>query len=165
MKLNIRKKIVLASLTIIVLITVYLKLVDFDLLPISQKNDDFNRLLFLGTYSILFTILVIILIEKRIDFFTIFHFMWIFPLILLISNFTINNYDIEKLDYIFSHEVENFTNEKYVDESGWTINEFTLKNEIFYFSQNPSWGEIYNGDFKIYKSFFSNRYFLLKQKE
>ena len=165
MKFTIRKKIALIFLSSIVLVTVFLKFIDFDLLPISQKNDDFNRLLFLGTYSILFTILVIILIEKRIDFFTIFHFMWIFPITLLISNFIISNYDIEKLDYLFSRKIENFTNKKYVDESGWTINEFTLKNEIFYFSQNPSWGEIYNGDFKIYKSFFSNRYFLLKQKE
>src|SRR5690606_14066648 len=146
MKLTTRKKIALICLSLIVLITVFLKFIDFDLLPISQKNDEYNRVVFLGTLSILFTILVIVFIEKRIDFFTTFHFMWIFPLILLISNFTISNYDIEKLDYIFSHKVENFTNEEYMDKSGWTINEFILKNEIFYFSQNPSWGEIYNGD-------------------
>src|SRR5690606_30437463 len=85
MKLTTRKKIALICLSLIVLITVFLKFIDFDLLPISQKNDEYNRVVFLGTLSILFTILVIVFIEKRIDFFTTFHFMWIFPLILLIS--------------------------------------------------------------------------------
>lgn len=90
--------------------------------------------------------------------------MWVFPLSLLLSFFLIKNYNVEKLDYLFSQKVKNFEIVKY-KEGGWIVNRFVVEGDTIYFSQNPSWGDVYNGKYKIYRSIFQKHYHLTKKDE
>lgn len=111
--------------------------------------------------SLLTALLVLITIEKVQDFFSIFNFLWIFPIILFLIGFSFDYRTMMNFDYFFSKKVEGFKEEKW-EENGWMIKMFIIENDTTYFSQNPPWEEIYEGEFIITKSNFQNHYHLTK---
>lgn len=159
---SVKRKIAISILIVISVLYGFLMQVDFDLLVIYpyHRYDKFYWVLLL---SIIFTLLFLLTIEKIQDFFSVFNFMWIFLMFSIIIGYTLKPYTIEKLDYLFAKEINNYQMEQYKDEYDWITYRFEFGNkDHIYHSINPSWEEIFSGNFKVYKSIFTNAYFLRK---
>lgn len=161
MKLNLRKKISIALLLLIIILLTIIKIWNPEILlasPMYRVREIYSILIL----SSLLTILLLMIIENKLDFFSVFNIMWIFPCLIFINSFTFNSYDFEKLDYLFSANVEDFELENY-KEGGWTVSRIKVENDTIYFSQNPSFDEVYTGKYKVYKSRFTNHFHLTKE--
>ena len=163
-----RKNIILIAILILtVSFLTILKFVDFLTLPIHIYNEikELNETPFVIMMSLLIAILIISIIEKRMDFWTVFNFSWVFTLILLVNHYFITYSDYRAFDFYLSKRNENVKLKRYSDDSGWINNEFIVESDTIHLGQNPSINKTQNQHFKIYRSRFQKYYYLQENKE
>ena len=114
-------------------------------------------------YSLIISVLIVILIAKKLDFLSVFIFMPLFIGIGILSFMFMNDNDFYKMDYFFSKKV-NFQQKTFLD-NGWTLNRFEVGEDYMVYAQNPSFDKIYTGSFQVYKSVLSQKYYVVKSTE
>lgn len=162
-KLSLVRKIALILFAVILFLYAILMVVQFDFLVIVP-NYRYVKLYWVLSLTIILSILLLIIIEKKYDFFTIFNLMWIPLFIGIFIGLSFTPYTLRKLDYIFSKEVKKFNVEYYQDGNLWHIHKISHQSDTIYYNQNESWEDIYKGKFKLYKSRFVDAYHLKKDE-
>ena len=120
-----------------------------------------NKLPFVITISILFIVLLSILFKKKLNIWSILEMSGILILLIPLNLIIISKSDYQKIDFLLSSKVKNFSEKSYND-GHWKITEFISKKDTIYKKQNPNWVKIYNGKYNLYKSNFHNYLYLTK---
>lgn len=162
-KLSLVRKIALILFAVILFLYAILMVVQFDFLVIVP-NYRYVKLYWVLSLTIILSILLLIIIEKKYDFFTIFNILWIPLFIGIFIGLSFTPYTLRKLDFIFSKEVKDFKVEYYKEAKFWHVRKFTHQNNSLYFNQHENWDDIYKGKFKLFKSRFVDAYHLRKDE-
>jgi hypothetical protein len=166
-KFSLKRK---ASFGVLILILVLLAFVNFnsfDLLPSMPYFKLENQFPIFLISSLILSVLILLVIEKKHDFFSLFNFMWVFLISFFLCRIFFNYSNVRKLDYLFSKEITEYKLEQIKEghRSQFHVFKFDLENkDRVYYSLNLDWEEIYTGEFKLYKSKFTNAYFLRKSE-
>ncbi len=154
-----KKKYLFVILAILVLFLVYIKIVD-DLFY------TFNNLMFISyplkiVITLIFSVLIFGIVEKKIIILSVFNFVFIFITVFIISHLLIKKMDLKTIDYMLSRQVHFTKHTEYIDKNGWHINVFTTNEKTLYFNQNPRWERVLKiENYTIYKSNFQEYYYL-----
>ncbi len=130
---------------------------------IDQLNrTELNKFSFILILSLIISLLILLIFEKRLDFWSIFNFSWIMLVVFVTNCFLISNYDYKIIDYSLSKKITDFKVETYYDQS-WKITRITYEKDTLYNSQNSKTQKIYSGDYNLNKSRFQEYYYLTKK--
>lgn len=162
-KLSLVRKIAVILFGILLFLYAILMVVQFDFLVI-RPNYRYDKFYWVLSLTLILSILFLLSIEKKQDFFSVFNFMWIFIMFGILIGTCFNFYTLKKLDYIFSKEVKKFNVEYYQDGNLWHFHKISHQSDTIYYNQNESWEDIYKGKFKLYKSRFVDAYHLRKDE-
>lgn len=95
----------------------FLKLRDFNFLNLDNPDRvTLNKFPFVVILSLIIAIILIFVIEKRLDFWTFFNFSWVSVLAFIFCQIFITDDDYTVFDYTFSEKISNHKTERYDDE-------------------------------------------------
>ena len=155
---------IIAAIILGIFISIYgvLKILDIDFLDVQPRYYK-SVSFYLIAFSLTITILLLLLIEKKQDFFSIFNFMWLFPLTAFILWLFISPIEIAKLDFLFAKRIKEYHITKYKD-GGWNVNRVEVGTDTFYFVQNTGYESLIDSkDIIVYKSRFKKYYHLIRR--
>lgn len=162
-KLSLVRKIALILFAVILFLYAILMVVQFDFLVIVP-NYRYVKLYWVLSLTIILSILLLIIIEKKYDFFTIFNILWIPLFIGIFIGLSFTPYTLRKLDFIFSKKVNDYNVEYFSEDRYFHVHKFIYKNDDLYYYEDERWDDIYKGKFKLYKSRFVDAYHLRKDE-
>lgn len=140
---------------------IFIKTADFQLLNIHMSGRPvLNRIPFLVIISAVISFLLIRILDRRKDFWTLLNFLGIFAIIFVANWYVTDYYAYENFDYCLSKRVENYSRQTFTDRAGWHNDRFVVGKDTVVYGQNPSFGKIYKGNFRLYKSRFHRYYYL-----
>lgn len=114
--------------------------------------------IFYVAISFLIALYVFYLMVDRIDFLSILNFLWIFPLCFIFSLLVFSSDILQKIDYFFAQEVNEFKIESKETEF-FDICTLIVKNDTIHFN-NILEKDINFKNVKVYKSRFQEYYHL-----
>ncbi|WP_373710047.1 hypothetical protein [Kaistella sp.] len=98
-------KIKALSFTFFILILFFLTLLKLssldDLYFYSAEKLELNKMPFVAMVSLIVSLLVIIFFERRLGFWTVFNFAWIFVTVFIFNLIFISYHDYNRVDYLF----------------------------------------------------------------
>lgn len=132
-------KIKALSFTFFILILFFLTLLKLssfdDLYFYSAEKLELNKMPFVDMVSFIVSLLVIIFFERRLDFWTVFNFAWIFVAVFIFNLIFICYHDYKRVDYLFSEKLENFKTLKYEEEKFNINTQFIIGQDTLHYNQ------------------------------
>lgn len=153
---------IIIMLIISALCVVKLSSVNFLVVDQMQRTE-LNKFPFIIILSIIISLTIIYLIEKRFDFWSIFNFSWLTIFVFALNYIIISYYDYKIIDFSLSRNITNYKIEKYNDDS-WIITRIIYEKDTLYTYQNPKTQIVYSGDYNLNKSRFQKFYYLTKKQ-
>lgn len=157
-------KIKALSFAFLILILFFLTLLKLykldDLYFYSAEKLELNKIPFVAMVNLIVSLLVIIFFERRLDFWTVFNFAWVFVAVFIFNLIFISYHDYKRVDYLFSEKVENFKIVKFEEEKFNINTQFIIDKYTLHYNQNRKIKTIYDGGYNLYKSRFQKYYYL-----
>lgn len=136
------KIIALILLTLLISFLVYVEISDIYLLKVSGNNSTNYYPYLRICISIIFSILILLIIKKKVTLYSLLNLLWIIPIVIIVFKNLFGFYNTEKLDYLMGKTLNDYTINQHMDHHGWLINEISIKNlnkiDTIYISENPS---------------------------
>ena len=140
------------------------KLSSVNFLVVDQmQRTELNKFPFIVIFSIIISLTIIFLIEKRFDFWSVFNFSWLTIIVFALNYIIISSYDYKIIDFSLSRNITNYKIEKYNDDS-WIITRFIYEKDTLYTYKNPKTQIVYSGDYNLNKSRFQKFYYVTKKQ-